>query len=183
MPNETFKLDESNYAEWTVVMRALLVRKGLWDVTGGTDTVRPLGSPNSKVVKALETMYLARGFGTRLSLRRKFFVMKMSGTMQSWIADVATAAFRLEAAGVVVTDEDQILVLMNGLPDSYEGFTISLDSTSPSELTLDYTIIRLINEHERHMHVQAAEATATTTKTRASKDTGVAAAVLSSERL
>lgn len=203
-----FKLDETNYAEWAVVMQALLVRKGLWEVTGGVDRERPMGSDGSKTVKAwvkktdearaelalsversqlshvrtgtaadvwtrLETMHQARGFGTRLSLRRKFYAMKMSGTMQAWIAAVASAAFRLEAANVAVTDEDQILVLMNGLPDSYVSFTISLDATPPDDLTLDYTIVRLINEYERQAQ--------TATKTRPPQDPGVAAAVLHSE--
>ncbi|KAH9912942.1 uncharacterized protein B0H18DRAFT_850622, partial [Fomitopsis serialis] len=144
-----FKLDETNYAEWAVVMQALLVRKGLWEVTGGTAKERPMGSDSAKTVKALETMHQARGLGTRLSLRRKFYAMKMTSSMQAWIAAVASAAFRLEAAEVTVTDEDQILVLMNGLPDSYVSFAISLDATPPDDLTLDYAIVRLINEYER----------------------------------
>ncbi|EPS96576.1 hypothetical protein FOMPIDRAFT_1094319, partial [Fomitopsis schrenkii] len=142
------KLDETNYAEWVVLMHALLVRKGLWEVTGGMDTERLMGSDGSKAVKAW-TMHQARGFGTRLALCRKFYAMKMSGSMQAWISEVASAAFRLEAAGVSVTDKDQILVLMNGLPPSYDSFAVSLDVTSPSELTLNHTVIRLINEYER----------------------------------
>ena len=44
------KLDDSNYAEWSVFMRALLVRQGLYDLVAGTVT-RPLGSPNSTAVR------------------------------------------------------------------------------------------------------------------------------------
>lgn len=43
------KLDDTNYAEWSILMRAVLVRQGLWDVTSGT-TTRPLGSDNSKAI-------------------------------------------------------------------------------------------------------------------------------------
>lgn len=45
------KLDDRNYAEWSIQMRAILVRKGLWEVVSGTAT-RPLGSPNAKTVRA-----------------------------------------------------------------------------------------------------------------------------------
>ncbi|OJT12658.1 Retrovirus-related Pol polyprotein from transposon TNT 1-94 [Trametes pubescens] len=45
------KLNETNYAEWAMLMEALLVRKGLWDVASGEET-RPLGSDNAKAVKA-----------------------------------------------------------------------------------------------------------------------------------
>ena len=211
MTNSILKLDETNYAEWVVLMHALLVRKGLWEVTGGVGTERPMGSDGSKAVKAwvkkteearaeialsversqlahvragtaadvwsrLETMHQARGFGTRLSLRRKFYAMKMSGSMQAWITDVASAAFRLEAAGVSVTEEDQILILMNGLPPSYDSFAVSLDATTPSELTLNHAVIRLINEYERQASARP------TPKSAVPRDPGVAAAILSSEK-
>ena len=46
-------LNESNYAEWLLYMRSTLIKKGLWKVVEGSET-RPLGSPNSKAVKAFE---------------------------------------------------------------------------------------------------------------------------------
>ena len=45
------KLNETNYAHWAVIMKAILVRKGLWGVVS-EDEPRPLGSENSKAVKA-----------------------------------------------------------------------------------------------------------------------------------
>ncbi len=45
------KLDDSNYTEWSILMRAVLVRQGLWDITSG-DTSCPQGSPNSTTVHA-----------------------------------------------------------------------------------------------------------------------------------
>ena len=46
-------LNESNYAEWSLYMRSTLIKKGLWKVVEGSET-HPLGSPNSKAVKAFE---------------------------------------------------------------------------------------------------------------------------------
>lgn len=45
------KLDDNNYAEWSILMRAVLVHQGLWDIVSGS-TPCPLGSPNSNAVRA-----------------------------------------------------------------------------------------------------------------------------------
>ena len=45
------KLNDINYPEWSIQMRAILVKKSLWDVTSG-DGDKPMGSPNSKTVRA-----------------------------------------------------------------------------------------------------------------------------------
>lgn len=45
------KLSDTNYAEWSMQMEALLEEQDLWDVVSGVET-RPLFGPNSKQVKA-----------------------------------------------------------------------------------------------------------------------------------
>jgi hypothetical protein len=73
--------------------------------------------------------------------------VKGTDAMLAWIGQVkAGMAFQLMEIGVAVTDEDQILVLTMGLDVSYEPFIISLDSTQPELLTLDYVIHHLLNE-------------------------------------
>jgi hypothetical protein len=44
------KLSDSNYAEWNVFVHTMLIRKGLWEVMSGEDSM-PLSGPNSKPVK------------------------------------------------------------------------------------------------------------------------------------
>jgi hypothetical protein len=44
------KLDGTNFAEWSIMMEAWLVKKGVWEVVDETET-KPMGSPNSKPVK------------------------------------------------------------------------------------------------------------------------------------
>ena len=66
--------------------------------------------------------------------------------MSAWISRVKAMAFRLTEIGVAVTNEDQILALTMGLDASYEPFVISLDSTQPKLLTLDYVIHCLLNK-------------------------------------
>lgn len=45
------KLNDSNYWVWKVLMKAMLVRKNLWDVVDGSET-RPSGSANTKAVRS-----------------------------------------------------------------------------------------------------------------------------------
>jgi hypothetical protein len=48
---------------------------------------------------------------------------------------------------IVADSEDRrILAPTNGLDGSYESFVISLDATSPADLTLEYLVDRLLNE-------------------------------------
>ncbi|TFK84664.1 hypothetical protein K466DRAFT_577211 [Polyporus arcularius HHB13444] len=138
------KLDDSNYAEWSILMRAMLVRQGLWDITSG-NTPCPHGSPNST---ALESVHQARGLGTRLARRRNLYQMRKCNdqTMTTWIADVRRAVFHLKAIGASITDEDHILVVTSGLLPSFEHFVVTLDATLESELTLELVHRRLLNE-------------------------------------
>jgi hypothetical protein len=99
----------------------------------------------------LERVHRARGFATRITLRRKFLTMRMQAgqRMASWIGDVRNAAFLLSRTHVAVDDEDIILVLTMGLPAVYNPFVIALDATDAAALTLDYVITRLLNEETR----------------------------------
>jgi hypothetical protein len=49
--NSFAKLNDENYADWKMMMEALLVRKQLWDIVSGEKT-KPLGSVTSAPVKA-----------------------------------------------------------------------------------------------------------------------------------
>jgi len=116
------------------------------------DQLAHMSAPTAyEVWQELEHVHRSRGFSTKMSLRRKFMLMRMDANqkMASWIGDVRNVAFRLKKARIAVDDEDIILVLTMGLPDTYETFTVALDSTAPSDLTLDYVIGRLLNEESR----------------------------------
>lgn len=52
MVETTFtKLNESNYPEWSYLMKALLIEKDLWEVVSGEET-RPSGGDHTKTVRA-----------------------------------------------------------------------------------------------------------------------------------
>ena len=54
MPSPSIaKLNDSNYTEWVVGMRATLIRRGLWEVVERSETdTRPNGSDNTKAVRS-----------------------------------------------------------------------------------------------------------------------------------
>jgi hypothetical protein len=103
------------------------------------------------VWKALASVHRARGFGSRLQLRRNFITAAMKGSqsMESWIGEVRGLTNRLKAIDVSVSDEDMIVVLTAGLPTSYTPIVISFDALENSKLTLDFVITRLLNEEGR----------------------------------
>ena len=51
--------------------------------------------------------------------------------MSGWISSVKNAAFHLENAGVSLIDEDVILALTEGLPETYSSLIVALDSIPP----------------------------------------------------
>ena len=55
-PPSIAKLNNSNYIEWVIGMRATLVRHGLWEVVeSAKDETRPSGSDNTKAVRSWKT--------------------------------------------------------------------------------------------------------------------------------
>ena len=69
--------------------------------------------------------------------------------MQAWIRHIQSLAFRMEEAGIEVANQDRILVLTMGLPDSYNPVIINFDSTASELLMLNQVITRLLNEEAR----------------------------------
>jgi hypothetical protein len=59
---------------------------------------------------------------------------------------VKALAFRLEDAGITVSDQDIILALTMGLPATYVAVIINFDVTPTESLTLDHVITCLLNE-------------------------------------
>jgi hypothetical protein len=103
------------------------------------------------VWNSLAGVHRARGFGSRLQLRRNFITasMKEDQSMESWIGEVRGLANRLKAIDVDVSDEDMIVVLTAGLPPSYTPIVISFDALESTKLTLNFVITRLLNEEGR----------------------------------
>lgn len=104
----------------------------------------------AEIWATLKRVHRAAGFATTLALRRQFLTAKKGDEgMQAWISKVQGLAFRMEAAGINVADQDKILALTMGLPATYSGVIINFDATPPELLTLNHVITRLLNEETR----------------------------------
>jgi hypothetical protein len=172
-------------------MKALLIKKGVWDIVDGT-RIRPAGIPSTPAVRTflhksaealaeitlnvapsqlsfinsddpavvwqeLERVHQARGVSSRLTLRRRFWRLKKADdqSVQAFIGEARRLAMLLVDIGVTVEDEEMILVITGGLPPSYDHLLVSLDSTDPALLTVDFVVTRLLNEESRQTHSNA----------------------------
>lgn len=97
----------------------------------------------------LKLVHRARGFATRISIKRKFFTArkKASEPMSAWISRIRGIANHLNEIGAKVGNEEIILALTMGLPDQYNNLIITLDSST--QLEIDTVITRLLNEEIR----------------------------------
>ena len=77
--------------------------------------------------------------------------------MNSWIANVKNTAYHLDAAGVMIIDEDIILTLTAGLLESYATLIVTLNSLPMNELTLSNVISSLLNEVQQNAHEDVVE--------------------------
>jgi len=193
-------LNDTNYAEWSLRMEAVLIHGGLWGMihpeidklkADGTEkdastialeleaalkarTVTKMNEARAEIILrledgqlshclrtndpraiwlVLESVHRAAGFATSLALRRRFLTLKKtpSDNMQAWIGQIQALGFRLEQAGITVSDQDKILALTMGLPSSYDAVIINFDSTPSDQLTLSHVISRLLNEEVRQI--------------------------------
>ena len=100
----------------------------------------------------------AQDLATQLALHRMFLTLVKGAeeSMSAWVGQVKSMCFCLEDVGVDVSDEDTILALTMGLDKSYDSFIISLDTTPPDQLTLDYLVSHMLNEevHPSNIEIQ-----------------------------
>jgi hypothetical protein len=104
-----------------------------------------------EIWQTLERVHVTQGFATSLSLRRQFLTGRKneSESISTWIGRVQTLAYRLQDAGIDVSDQDKILALTLGLPAKYEAVIINFDATPTDQLTWNAVVTRLLNEEVR----------------------------------
>lgn len=101
--------------------------------------------------KRLEEAYRPKGFGSRFELRRLLHDIKMrhDETMVQYTTRLQVMVDRLRGAGGTVLEEDIIIIMLRGLPESYSPLIITLDTVPKNMLTMSYVKQRLMNEYMR----------------------------------
>lgn len=103
------------------------------------------------VWNTLMDVHSPRGRSTIITLRRRLHKLRLdrNEVMSAYIARARQLAKLLSEAGHTLSDDDLLLAITSGLPNSYNPFLVSLDTLPDSEYTLDCIIPRLINEYTR----------------------------------
>ena len=111
----------------------------------------------AEIWSQLKLVHRARGFATRISIKRKFFTAQKETeeSMSAWISRIRGIANHLNEIGAKVDNEDVILAMTMGLPPQYNNLIITLDSTT--QLQIDVVITRLLNEEIRQEAIPAGE--------------------------
>lgn len=166
--NSLTKFDGTNFVSWRFQMKCVLMSLDLWDSSedGPKDSSKAfyticLSVKQSQVIyvslcttakeawKSLSDQFASKSFNNSFRLKRNFFGKKLEegGNVETHIRELKTVALELASLGQVVSDTDQICVLLNSLPESYGMFVASLMNNVTDKSTIADVTSRLMNEH------------------------------------
>jgi hypothetical protein len=80
--------------------------------------------------EALQRVHRPTGFASLIARRRQFWEIRKAGdeSMESYIARVVDAAFRLQDTAALVSEIDVIINLTQNLPPAYDPLIVALDT-------------------------------------------------------
>ena len=103
------------------------------------------------VWKKLAGQFQKKTWANKLSLRKKLVTMKLSdsGSMREYIKDNEGTFDELAAIAEPITDEDKVVYLLAGLPDTYDVLVTALESGSDAVLALEIVTEHLFREEQK----------------------------------
>ena len=112
-----------------------------------------IGNPEdpAAVWKKLSGQFQKKTWANKLSLRKKLFTMKMSdcGSMKDYIKSMVEVFDELAVVAEPVSDEDKVIYLLAGLPESYDVLVTALESGSDTVPAMESVTERLLREEEK----------------------------------
>ena len=113
-----------------------------------------LGDPQdpAEVWKKLSTQFQKKTWANKLILRKKLFTMKLGdcGSMSEYIKKMIEIFDELAVVAEAVAEEDKVICLLAGLPDSYDVLAVTtLESASVTVPTMEIVIERLLREEQK----------------------------------
>ena len=99
----------------------------------------------------LSGQFQKKTWANKLSLRKKLFSMKLSdsGSMNEYIKKMTEIFDELAVIAESVSDEDKVVYLLAGLPESYDVLVTALESGSDTVPALEMVTERLLREEQK----------------------------------
>ena len=173
------KLNNTNYQSWKFKIKMLLIREGTWNTIHEDRPDRPTDDWTKEDEKAqssislsvednqivhickcesakdmwdeLQKVHERANLSNKLYLMRKLYQTKLrpDQDMQNYIRSALEIVERLRGIGEEILDFHIAVLLLSGLPDSYETLVTALDARPDDELTLEYVKGKLVDEYRR----------------------------------
>ena len=100
-----------------------------------------IGDPEdpAAVWRKLSGQFQKKTWANKLSLRKKLFTMKLgdSGSMREYIKKMTETFGELAVVAEPISDEDKVVYLLAGLPESYDVLVTALESGSDTVPALE----------------------------------------------
>ena len=147
-PDETTEAEKySKYMLWSdraLATIVLAIEPSLLYLVG--DPVDP-----AAVWNKLAGQFQKKTWANKLSLREKLVTMKLSdsGSMREYIKDKTEIFDELAAIAEPITDEDKVVYLLAGLPDTYDVLVTALESGSEAVPAPEIVAERLFREEQK----------------------------------
>ena len=109
-----------------------------------------LGDPvdPAAVWKKLSEQFQKKTWANKLSLRRRLFSMN-SGSMREYIKRMTEIFDELAVIAEAISDEDKVVYLLAGLPESYDVLVTAFESGSDTVPPLESVTERLLREEQK----------------------------------
>ena len=112
-----------------------------------------LGDPvdPASVWNKLSGQFQERTWANKLSLRKRLFTMRLSdsGSMREYIKKITETFDELAVVAEPVSDEDKVVYLLAGLPESYDVLVTALESGSDTVPGLETVTECLLREEQK----------------------------------
>ena len=112
-----------------------------------------LGDPvdPAAVWKKLSGQFQKKTWANKLSLRTRLFTMKLSdsGSMREYIKRMMEIFDELAVIAEAISDEDKVVYLLAGLPESYDVLVTALESGSDTVPPLESVTERFLREEQK----------------------------------
>ena len=147
-PNEATEADKyAKYMSWrdrALATIVLAIDPSLFYLIG--DPEDP-----AAVWRKLSGQFQKKAWANKLSLRKKLFTMKLSdsGSMREYIRKMTEIFDELAVVAEPISDEDKVVYLLAGLPESYDVLVTALESGSDTVPALESVTEHLLREEQK----------------------------------